>query len=159
MPRGGEVSAMRGLVRVCGVLAVLAAASTTQAADVAKPYLPPPAVVPAYEPPPCFATFHGYPDAHGPALTRHGPEAVPVIRFLRYPGGWSLNGRVRSVTTSPGASIELFKGRHFRKPLFTIGPGSLVNLKRPVVDSYRLRCPPVAVHVAPAPPPSHPAFK
>ena len=155
---------MRVFGRLCSVLAALAVsfsvlASSGHAADVGQSYLPPPVTAPAYRPPPCFVTFHAYPNGRGPAVTRRGPESVPVIRFLRYPDGFSLNGRVFSVRTSPGASITLFNRRNYRRPLLTVRPGSLVNLDRPVVDSYRLRCPPVAVYVPPPPPPSHPAVK
>jgi len=110
---------------------------SVQAADlVATPYAPPA----GYGTPPCFAAFYAGLDAEGPSLARHGPEEVPVIRHLRYANGRSLKFRVRSVTTSPGAIIELYDRKNYRRLVSRVGPGSMINLKHPVVDSYRLIC-------------------
>lgn len=108
---------------------------SVQAADLGASYAPR-----GYAPPPCFAAFYSDLDAEGLSLARHGPEAVPVIRHLRYANGRSLKFRVRSVTTSPGAVIELYDGKNYRRLVSKIGPGSMINLKHPVVDSYRLIC-------------------
>jgi hypothetical protein len=130
------------------LLAPLAA----HAADINAPYLPPPPAA-AAPPPACYAVFFMYRDGKGPSLVREGPEDVPVIRALSYADGRSLNRRVLSVTTSPGAVVELFNGRRYRRPMLEVGPESTVNLARPVADSYRLHC------VAPPPPPAPPPFK
>lgn len=121
-----------------------------------------PRVVPgtAYAPAPvsnaCYAVFHRHRNATGRSLQRVGPERVAVIRDLRYHNGASLNNRVQSITTGPGAHIVLYSGRGFRHVLQEAGPGSEINLLLPSVDSYELNCipgyyqPPV---YAPAPRP------
>jgi hypothetical protein len=128
-----------------GILAAAAAALafplSGQAADMNRPYAPPPAGAKDY---PrgygCFAVFHKKRGAAGLSLMRRGPEEVAVIRRMHYPNGRTLNHGVRSVTTGPGAWIELYGGRRFRRQVFEVGPDSMVNLKRPKIDSYRLHC-------------------
>lgn len=141
---------MKTVAKVCAAISALFVAQAAYAADVGPSYAPPPVSVETYFIP-CYAMFHTLPDADGHAVLRRGPEEVPVIRQLRYENGLPLRGRVRSVTTSPGAHIELFLGRGYRRLLHEVGPGSLINLERPRrVGSYRLHCPePVA------PPPSY----
>lgn len=137
------------------VLVTLLVPWSVQSADVHGP-LPQGPMVGGHEPSPCFAVFHELHDGKGYSLVRHGPEQVIVVRHLRYANGFSLNGRVLSVTTGPGARVELYNRRHFRKLMFEIGPESAVNLSRPVMDSYRLHCIPTFVPMMPTPPP---AFK
>lgn len=143
---------MKKIAKFCAAFSSLFIAQAAYAADAPPSYAPPPVSVETYLLP-CYAMFHTLPDAEGIAALREGPEAVPIIRTLRYENGLALKGRVRSVTTSPGARLELFQGRSYRRLLHEVGPGSLINLDRPRrVGSYRLHCPePIPV----APPPSY----
>ncbi len=150
---------MNPTLRICALFATLFTAQAASAADIRPPYAPPsyappPVVVDTYQAPYCYAMFHTLPDAEGHAVLREGPEEVPVIRALRYDNGLPLWGRVRSVTTSPGARIELFQGRRYRRLLFDVGPGSMINLRHPRLNSYRLICP-----EPPPPPPVPHSFK
>jgi len=104
---------------------------------------------------PCFAVFHEGPNGRGASLERIGPEDVPRIRDLRYSDGGSLNTRVLSVTTGPGATLKLYDASRYRAPMIEVLPSSRVNLARPVMDSYQLRCARLA---APAQP-YRPQFK
>jgi len=97
---------------------------------------------------PCYAVFHEGRNGRGASLERLGPEDVPRIRDLHYSDGGTLNRRVMSVTTGPGAKLMLYDASRFRVPMFEVGPDSRVNLARPVMDSYELRCK--------APPPPRP---
>lgn len=130
---------MRLATRVLLAAGALAFPLSAQAADVKRGYMPPPGKDHARGAP-CFAVFHMGRGAAGPSLLRRGPESVPVIRRMHYPNGRTLNRGVRSVTTSPGAWIELYGGRRYRRQVFEVGPDSMVNLKRPRIDSYRLHC-------------------
>lgn len=144
------------------VLLALLLASPARSADMgAGPpaYVPPgqyPAAVVA--PNPCYAEFHRYKDAQGRTLLRTGPEDVEVIRDLRYNNGASLNGRVLSVTAGPNAEVALYKGRHFRRYMYTVAPGTVGNIPLGVMDSYQIRCT-AAPAYAPAPYAPPPAFK
>lgn len=124
---------------------IAAGATISVAADPNRPYVAPP---PDYDQAAaaCWAVLHADNDGAGPSLVRRGPEAIPVIRRLTYENGVTLNGRVRSVTTGPGARVILFNGRNFKVPMLEVGPESVVNLARPVADSYRIDC------VVPTPP-------
>lgn len=140
-----------GAVGAAGsVLAVaLAMPASVNAADVVQRYAsPPPPVVVAGQG--CYAVFHRHRHGDGRSLQRIGPEDVPVIRHLRYHNGASLNSRVLSVTAGPGAQVALYKGKHFRRYMFTVAPGTLANLPLPVMDSYQIRCiQPPQVYVPP----------
>lgn len=126
-----------------GMLAAAAAGLAfplpAQAADMNR-YAPPPAAQDYARGDGCFAVFHKKRGAGGLSLMRRGPEDVAVIRRMHYPNGRTLNRGVRSVTTGPGAWIELYAGRRYRRQVFEVGPDSMVNLKRPRIDSYRLHC-------------------
>ena len=146
---------MRQVARTYLAAAALLAPLPAMAAD-APSYMPrragPPPAAPAYvaPAPACYAVFFMYEDGRGPSVVRQGPEDVPVMRHLSYPGGPTLNRNVMSVTTSPGAVVQLYGGRQFRRPIIKVGPESTVNLNRPRADSYTIDC------VAPmpvAPPP------
>lgn len=89
---------------------------------------------------PCFAVFHEHRNGQGISLERQGPEVIPRIRDMHYSDGGTLNRRVMSVTTGPGAKLMLYDASRFRVPMFEVGPDSRVNLARPVMDSYELRC-------------------
>lgn len=146
---------MTVLLRVCLTGAALLAPLAAGAADLnTPPYMPPSAHVLVYAPPPCFAVFHRKPGGRGWSLTRNGPEEVPVIHPLRYENGRSLDGRVMSVTTGPGATVVLYDRKNFRKPMFEVAPGSTVDVRPPVADSYRIVC---AAPYVPLPPP--PVYK
>lgn len=140
---------MKTAAKISLAVSAIFVAHAAYAVDVGPSYAPPVSVETYLLP--CYAMFHTLPDAEGLAVLRKGPEEVPVIRQLHYENGLPLRGRVRSVTTSPGAHVELFLGRSYRRLLHEVGPGSLINLERPRrVGSYRLHCPePVA------PPPSY----
>ena len=45
-----------------------------------------------------------------------------------------------SVTTGSAAKLTLYDASRYRAPMFEVGPDSRVNLARPVMDSYELRC-------------------
>lgn len=129
------------------VLLALLLASPADSADIGAP--PPPANVPqaAYPPAPipsnpCYAVFHRHRDARGRTLQRFGPEDVAVVGRLHYPNGASLNGRVLSVTAGPAAEIALYKGRHFKRYMYTVAPGTVGNIPLGVMDSYQIRCRP-----------------
>jgi hypothetical protein len=151
---------MRKVAKTCLAAAALLAPLPAVAAD-APTYMPraapPPGRVvaaPVYAAPACYAVFFMYEDGRGPSVVRQGPEDMAVMRQLAYPGGPTLNRNVMSVTTSPGAVVQLYGGRQFRRPIMKVGPESTVNLNRPRADSYTIDC------VAPmpvAPPPG--AFK
>lgn len=146
---------MKLIAKFCITMSALFVAQTAQAADVPPSYAPPPVSVETYQMP-CYAMFHTLHDAEGLAVLRQGPEEIPVIRRLRFENGLPLRGRVRSVTTSPGARIELYQGRGFRRILHDVGPGSLINLRRPLrVGSYRLYCPPPVARLPMGQPPSY----
>lgn len=137
----GLVQALAAGLLVAGAM-VLAAVSA-RAADYGGQGL---VAVPGEAGNPCYAVFHRHRHGEGRSLERVGPEDVPVIRHLRYHNGASLNSRVLSVTAGPGAEVALYKGKHYRRYMFTVAPGSLANLPGGVVDSYQIRC------VAPPPP-------
>lgn len=150
---------MREFARTCLAAAALLSPLPAGAAD-APGYLPPRAApiapaprmaAPVYAAPACYAVFFMYEDGRGPALVRPGPEDVAVMRELRYPEGVTLKRNVMSVTTSPGAVVQLYNGRHFRRPIVKVGPESTVNLNRPVADSYTIDC---VAPVPVAPPPA-----
>ena len=149
-----EVSMVRVMSRsvgVCLVLAGLLIPSIVRSADYAGPVPGAGNLVES----PCYAVFHQHRNGQGLSLERVGPEDMPNIRHLRYADGFSLNGRVHSVTTGPGAVLTLYDAKRFRVEMFEVNPDSRVNLSRPVMDSYQLSCvlPPASV----APPP--PGFK
>jgi hypothetical protein len=118
------------------LLGVLLATPAGQAADVYGPGAG--AGIPGESP--CFAVFHEHRNGQGISLERQGPEAIPRIRDMHYSDGGTLNRRVMSVTTGPGAKLMLYDASRFRVPMFEVGPDSQVNLARPVMDSYELRC-------------------
>lgn len=127
------------------VLLALLLASPARSADIGAP--PPPADVPqaAYPPAPvapnpCYAVFHRHRDARGRTLQRFGPEIVAVVGHLHYPNGASLNGRVLSVTAGPAAEVALYKGKRFRRYMYTVAPGTVGNIPLGVMDSYQIRC-------------------
>ena len=103
---------------------------------------------------PCYAVFHELPNGRGISIERNGPEAVARIRDLLYSDGGTLNRRVMSVTTGPGAVLKLYDASRFRVPMFEVGPESRVNLAHPVMDSYELHCilPPAPPSYVPPPP-------
>lgn len=145
---------MMKLARTC--LAATALLAPLPAAAVDSPAYLPPSAAPVAGPAPvapalaCYAVFFMYEDGRGPSVVRRGPEEIPAMRQLAYPGGPTLNGNVMSVTTSPGAVVQLYSGRQFRRPMMKVGPESTVNLARPRANSYTIDC------VAPipvAPPP------
>lgn len=127
----------------------MAIPSAVPAADYGRP--PPGAA--AFVDSPCYAVFHEHRDGQGLSLERHGPEDVPRIRDLHYSNGRTLNSRVLSVTTGPGATLMLYNASRYRLPMFEVGPESRVNLARPEMDSYELSCtqPPVPPSYAPPP--------
>lgn len=150
---------MKSLTMTCLAAAALLAPLPAAAAD-APSYMPPaergaPGPAPAhgapvYAAPACYAVFFMYEDGRGPSLIRQGPEDVPVTRRLSYPGGPMLHRNILSVTTSPGAVVELYHGRKFRRPMMKVGPESTVNLGRDTARSYSIDC---VAPVPVAPPP------
>lgn len=134
----------------------LAAAIAIPSAVLSADYGRPPPGAGAGVDSPCYAVFHEYRDGQGLSLERHGPEDVPRIRDLRYSDGGTLNTRVLSVTTGPGAVLMLYNASRYRLPMFEVGPESRVNLARPEMDSYELRC---LLPAAPPPQALPPGFK
>jgi len=134
--------------RVTALVSAVLVPSTLFAADYGRP---PPPRAGAFIDSPCYAVFHELRDGQGISLERQGPEAIERIRNLRYSDGGTLNTRVLSVTTGPGATLKLYNASRFRIPMFEVGPESRVNLARPEMDSYELRCtlPPVPPSYAP----------
>lgn len=150
---------MKILTKSCIAATALLAPLPAAAAD-APSYLPPrpapgyTAPAPVYVAPACYAVFFTREDGRGASLVRQGPEDVPIMGRLSYPGGGTLNRNVMSVTTSPGAVVQLYGGRQFRRPIVKVGPESTVNLNRPRADSYTIDC---VAPIPAAPPPA--AFK
>lgn len=136
-------------LKIIVLMGAVFAPSVLSAADHGA--LPPGAA--AFVDSPCYAVFHEHRDGQGLSLERHGPESVPRIRDLHYSDGGTLNSRVLSVTTGPGATLMLYNASRYRIPMFEVGPESRVNLARPEMDSYELRCtlPPVPPSYAPPP--------
>lgn len=126
-----------------------------QAADVIGPGYRPGADAGFMGESPCYAVFHEFRDGQGISIERQGPEAVPRIRDMHYSDGGTLNRRVMSVTTGPSAKLMLYDASRFQVPMFEVGPGSRVNLARPVMDSYELRCKAPPAPRAYAPPPQY----
>lgn len=142
-------------VKKSSIAAALASALLVPSALFAADYgRPPPPGAGAFIDSPCYAVFHELRNGQGISIERHGPEAVARIRDLRYSDGGTLNTRVLSVTTGPGATLKLYNASRFRIPMFEVGPESRVNLARPEMDSYELNCiaPPVPPSYAPPPP-------
>lgn len=88
----------------------------------------------------CWVTFYSQTNGQGQQITRQGPEQVARIRGIEYANGQSLRRRVRSVSVGPGAWLELFDRKRFRRTLNRIGPGQKGNLERRIADSYRITC-------------------
>ena len=88
----------------------------------------------------CWVTFYSKANGQGRQTTRQGPEQVARIRSIEYADGTPLRRRVGSVEVGPGAWLELFDRRRFRRTMNRIGPGQKGNLERASADSYRIAC-------------------